>query len=237
MKARSDDVFFKDLYQVFDSPLTGVDCGKKCGPYNEYGVPVCCDIQLVVPAAYEKEWEYLKANSDLWKLWHQGPGEEGLEDEVQDGQVLIQCLGYQRCQRPFRSLTCRAFPFFPYLSSQGEFLGLAYYLDFRENCWIISNLELVSQEYKTEFKAAYQLVFAEYPRTRSAYLDFSTAIREEYSSAGEPLPVLAFNGDLLQVDPSSETVRKDEYNNLAAFGPFQVAKEMAFPDELEDDPG
>jgi len=45
---------FKELYKKFSLPLSGIDCGEKCGPFNDYGIPVCCDIQLVVPSAYDQ---------------------------------------------------------------------------------------------------------------------------------------------------------------------------------------
>ena len=63
-------LFIEDLYNAFSEPLTDLNCGEKCGPYNDYGVPVCCDIQLLIPAAYDLEWAYLGKATDLWHLWH-----------------------------------------------------------------------------------------------------------------------------------------------------------------------
>jgi hypothetical protein len=60
------------LYSLFEAPITALDCGKKCSPYNEHGVPFCCDTRHAVPSAYTGEWRYLQANTDLWHEW-QGP--------------------------------------------------------------------------------------------------------------------------------------------------------------------
>jgi hypothetical protein len=236
MSGPPGNLLFADLYKLFSEPLTGVDCGEKCGPYNDYGVPVCCDIQLLVPAAYDEEWTYLSKSTDLWHPW-QGDQEadpEDLQKNLQSGQVLLECLGYQRCQRPYRSITCRAFPFYPYLSSRGEFLGLAYYRDFRDQCWIISNLNLVSQDYIIEFQGAYQRLFEFFPETRRGYIEFSAYMREQTSSAGEDLVLLGFSDLFYFVHPSTEKVSEINVDELDSFGPFKIAKGLVFPDEMRD---
>ena len=114
---------FETLYAQFDSPITVLDCGKKCAPHNEYGVPFCCDTGHAVPTAYQPEWEYLSKNSNLWRIWDTDDIEETnrLRSEAPDGQLLIGCLGHLQCQRDYRSITCRAFPFFPYITKEGDF--------------------------------------------------------------------------------------------------------------------
>ena len=236
MSGPPGNLFFEDLYKLFSEPLTDLDCGKKCGPYNDYGVPVCCDIQILVPAAYEEEWAYLQKTTDLWHLWqsHQGNDPVDLQEELQSGQVTLECLGYPRCQRPYRSITCRAFPFYPYLSSGGEFSGLAYYRDFRDQCWIISNLEVVSQDYKEEFQGAYQKLFEVYPETRTEFLEFSAYMREKSSRTGEDLIVVGFSGLFYLVNPSTEELSEINPDDLESYGPFKIAKELVFPDEMKD---
>jgi hypothetical protein len=227
---------FKQLYETFSSPITHLDCGQKCGPYNEHAVPICCDINLVIPAAYQKEWEYLQDESDLWKPWlsESEKVQDQIHENLQEGQVLIQCLGHKHCQRQFRSITCRAFPFYPYLTSSGEFLGLGYYWDFRNECWIISNLAFVSLKYKLEFKKAYQRLFDLFPDTLSAYLDFCSHMREVFTREDEDIVVMGFCGELFLVDPDTEGILKGDYDELKAYGPFQVTKEMKFPNEVDE---
>jgi hypothetical protein len=144
---------YADLYQHFKAPLTRFDCGKKCAPYNDLGVPFCCDTQHTVPSAYLDEWSYLTSNTDLWHIWEsKDPKEtERLQKQRPDSQVLIACKGHEHCQRNYRSITCRAFPFFPYLTHQGEFIGLSYYWEYEDRCWVISNLKDVTQEYRKQF--------------------------------------------------------------------------------------
>jgi hypothetical protein len=122
----------KLLYKGFYSPITTFDCGSKCAPYNEKGIPFCCDTRHAVPTAYEVEWDYLQSNTDLWHLWEVADDKEfaRIRARTPAGQVLIECKGHLHCQRHFRSLTCRSFPFFPYFDKMGSFLGLSYYWEY-----------------------------------------------------------------------------------------------------------
>ncbi len=232
MNASAEKRFFEDLYRNFSQPLSQIDCGEKCGPFNEYGVPVCCDINLIIPSAYEAEWDYLQENTDLWSPWSSsGPIDSDLEDEKQDGQVLLKCLGYQYCQRNYRSLTCRAFPFFPYLDSRGNFIGLVYFHEYREMCWIISNLSVVSSEYKAEFQKAFVALFQEYPESKVSYIQYSTYLRNEMAVSGDKIILLDFVENIYIVDPESEISRQVDFDDLESYGPFSITKDLIFPDE------
>ena len=93
---------------------------------------------------------------------------EVINIKVPEGQKLIVCKGHEQCQRNFRSLICRSFPFFPYLSRQGELIGLSYFWDFEDRCWIISNLNSVSQEFRSQFMLVYDFLFEQTPETKGA---------------------------------------------------------------------
>jgi hypothetical protein len=190
----------------------------------------------VIPSAYQDEWDYLREESKLWRPWR-GTTQieaEKLNEDLQDGQVLIQCLGYKDCQRDFRTITCRAFPFYPYLTSSEEFIALAYYQDFRKECWIINNLGVVSLQYKQEFHTVYKRLFDLFPETKTAYLDFSSFMRQNSANNKEDLVALGFAGELFLIDPTTEEVRSGQYSELEAYGPFKIAREMSFPDEIDD---
>ena len=226
--------FFEELYQGFPSALSEIDCGLKCGPHNDRGVPVCCDIRLTIPSAYESEWEFLQERTDLWRPWSSSNDPDNpFEDEIQDGQVLLQCQGHEKCQRPYRTLTCRAFPFFPYLDSRGDFLGLAYYPDYRESCWMISNLELVTNQYRREFRQAYLEIFTRFPTSREIFARYAAFVRTETASQGEQITVLDFADGVFLVDPDSEEITPIDYSDLQAYGVFAVTREMQFPDEKQ----
>lgn len=232
MSKRLDQGVFWELYRDFDMPLCEINCGLKCGPYNDYGVPICCDIHQVIPSAFDLEWRFLKENTDLWQPWSSADRYDGkLDDEILDGQVLLQCKGYQACQREFRTLTCRAFPFYPYLDSEENFRGLAYYPEFRFDCWIISNLEVVTQSFKSAFQCAFERIFELYPDYRQNYIAYSGYERQKAAEENEMIVLLGFTGDVHLIDPLTEADNPVQYKDLTAYGPFEITRELRFPDE------
>ena len=101
MKGTLNPATFKEIYQGFSVPITGLDCGIKCGPNNDYGIPVCCDINQIVPTAFEEEWKYLEPRTELWRVWEGSSTREGKEllKGLETGQVPLQCLGHQHWNR------------------------------------------------------------------------------------------------------------------------------------------
>src|SRR6266545_982350 len=135
------------IYNEFNSPIAEFDCGKKCAPHNPSGKPFCCDICHAVPAAYKSEWNYLEHHTNLWHKWRGDECEDTTSKEVArikvdtpKNMILLACLGPSQCQRDFRALSCRQFPYFPYVTSDYRFIGLAYEWEFESKCWVISNL-------------------------------------------------------------------------------------------------
>jgi hypothetical protein len=236
MNNQPGPVFFKELYKLFSVPITALDCGKKCGPYNDRGVPYCCDIQHTVPAALQEEWDFLRPRTDLWQLWEGNSSGEAQEliAELQDDHVLLVCQGYKFCQRPFRTLSCRAFPFFPYLDQNGILLGLSYYRDYREECWLISNLEAVKAQFIEEFSTGFRRLFEVFPRLKEGYQRYSELIREQSWEAGEQIVLLQPGPRFFLLEPIREILQEIEIGFLPAYGPYQIMKDMPFPDELDE---
>jgi hypothetical protein len=226
---------FQRLYKDFSSPITGVDCGLKCGPYNDYGIPICCDICQVVPSAFEEEWRYLESETDLWSRWEGSSTSEGKEllQELERGQIPLQCLGHEHCQRQFRTITCRAFPFLPYMDSRGKFVGFTYYPDYRELCWIISNLSLVTLAYKKEFQRCFQEIFEYFPEMKKNYQEYSAYLRDMIPSKDNDLVFFDFIGRVFQINPSKGIPQEVSYQDLQSFGPFEVSKDLVFSDEID----
>lgn len=225
---------FASLYARFEAPISALDCGKKCAPYNEHGVPFCCDTRHAVPVAYDEEWKFLQANTGLWHLWQGENAEETRElaSETPDGMVLIACLGHLACQRGFRSLTCRAFPFFPYLDSEKEFIGLSYYWEYDDRCWVISNLQVVSPEYRQQFIDAFENLFAQMPPERDSYARHSAHMRRVFSRWRRTIPLLHRDGSTYKISPRSGKLRQVDAASLPKYGPYKITAQMPFPDEL-----
>jgi hypothetical protein len=231
---------FADLYSRFQAPIAALDCGSKCAPYNERGVPFCCDTRHAVPTAYPAEWAYLQANTDLWHPFGSGPGEAGqapaaarLQAQAPAGHALIACLGHTQCQRGFRSIVCRAFPFFPYLSRAGEFLGLSYYWEYEDRCWVISNLRAVSPEYRLEFILAYDWLFEHLPEERETFRHHSNVMRQIFGRKRRSIPLLHRNGQAYKVTPRNGRLRRVAVESLPKFGPYRLAAALPFPEEVE----
>jgi hypothetical protein len=62
-------------------------------------------------------------------------------------------------------------------------------------------------------------------------------MRDLAAEDGDWLVVLDFTGEVFQVDPVREHVRKVTFQDLAAYGPFQVTKQLMFPNEQHDQGG
>jgi hypothetical protein len=225
---------YASIFAGFDAPVSAFDCGEKCSPYNEGGVPFCCDTRYVVPSAYHGEWEYLQTNNDLWHIWRADSIEETkrLQKEIPQGQVLIECLGFTQCHRSFRALTCRAFPFFPYLSSRGEFIGLSYYWEYRDRCWVISNLQVVSFEYRRQFIATFDRIFDWMPEERTTFSYHSADMRRSFSKQRRRFALLHRDGLIYTINADTEEMRCIEPEKLPKYGVYRISAYLPFPDEL-----
>lgn len=224
---------FGALYAQFEAPISALNCGAKCAPYNEGGIPFCCDTRHAIPTAYTAEWEYLRANTNLWHEWHgTTPAETAeLQAETPPGQVLMECLGAAHCQREYRSLTCRAFPFYPYISSQDEFLGLAFYWDYRDRCWVANHLEVVSDSYRCQFVDAFNSLFARHPEERAHFAAHSQQVRVTFREMRRTIPLVHRDGGVFKVRPKDEHLLPADPAALPKYGPYRIADWLRFADE------
>lgn len=233
----------RQLYANFEAPIAALDCGQKCAPYNDGGKPFCCDICVAVPTLYQSEWDYLSARTDLWFEWKaesctDTPEEAAeevarLTEETQGTMILAECLGPAHCQREYRGLTCRQFPFFPYIDSQGNVLGLSYYWEYEDKCWVISHLDVVTAQYRQEFLQAFETIFERIPGEFENYQFHSQVMRDEFIEKRQAIPLLHRNGDAYKISPGSERLRKVAADQFPKRGPYKLAASMPFPDEAE----
>ncbi|MCX6056201.1 MAG: hypothetical protein NTZ74_15060 [Chloroflexi bacterium] len=201
---------FRSLYSHFDSPISPVDCGKMCSPKNGSGKPFCCDNCQALPVAYKPEWAYLKSSTDLWHLWQGDECESEpcdpheLEEQTPEYLLLLVCKGPAFCEREFRSLSCRQFPFFPYITANSHFIGFTYDWEFKSKCWVIQHLEQVTDTYRKEFTQAFDEIFSCWPEDFDSYVELSEETREHYSSIHRRVPILHRNGSNYLLSPKSE---------------------------------
>lgn len=216
----------RELYANFDQPVTELDCGVRCAQYNQNKIPFCCDICHAVPAAYHREWAYLQEHTDMWHIWRGDECRENPEDprrlleETPDHMLLLACQGIEHCQRDYRVVSCRQFPFFPYISSDLRFLGLAYEWEFEQECWVISNLGAVTVDFQREFIHLYDSLFALWPEEFEGYALKSEDIRFHYQQARRRFPILHRNGGLYLVSPGTERLYRTQPGFTRRFGPY-----------------
>jgi len=221
-------LLFRQFYDRFDAPMTACDCGQKCAAHNPSGKPFCCDICHAVPVAYHQEWLYLKDHTDLWHVWR---GDECASDPVDPAILtaespphltLLACLGPALCQRPFRASSCRQFPFFPYITSDDRFIGLAYEWDFEPTCWVISHLEAVTASYRDEFVAHYDDLFERWSDEYESYVALSEDMRAHFGAHRRRIPLLHRRGGYYLISPTSERARRVTAAQFKRFGPYRA---------------
>ncbi|MBM3124097.1 MAG: hypothetical protein FJZ87_03375 [Chloroflexi bacterium] len=217
---------WRTLYREFSSPITSLDCGRKCAPHNPGGKPFCCDICHAVPAAYEIEWSYFQLHTNLWHVYRgdecgQGSDGENPADSLPEHMLLLACLGPDRCQREYRALSCRQFPFFPYVSSDYRFLGLACEWEWQDRCWVMSHLHKVSQAYRRQFIEIHDRLFSLFQEVFEDYARHSERLRAYHRVKGRRFPLLHRNhGDYL-VSPGSERMQRVIPRTLPKHGNYR----------------
>jgi hypothetical protein len=215
------------FYNGFDAPTTDLDCGQLCAPHNPNGIPFCCDICHAIPAAYHQEWAYLESHTDLWHEWRGDEcATEPLDTQVMRSQTpehlcLLACKGPAFCQREYRSSSCRQFPFFPYITADDRFIGLAYNWDFEDKCWVISHLGEVSNQYRQEFIDTYDQLLADWPDEYDSFYYLSEDMRAHFMKLKRRIPLLHRNGGYYLLSPVSERLVRVDPRELPRFGPYR----------------
>jgi hypothetical protein len=221
------DLNFRRIYDSFDSPVTTIDCGQKCAPHNKNGKPICCDICEAVPAAYHIEWQFLQKNTKLWHEWQGGECKSDPEDpsillsEAPEHQTLLACLGPAFCQRNYRAVSCRQFPFIPYVTADYRFLGLTYEWQFETTCWVINNLDQVTATYKREFITLFDELFALWQEEFDSYAILSEQMRDHFLKIKRRIPILHRNGGYYLLSPGSEQIARIKPDQFKKFAPYK----------------
>ena len=134
--------------------------------------------------------------------------------------ILLACLGPSRCECEFRALSCRQFPFFPCVTSDYRFLGLAYEWESESRCWVISDLSSVTQQYRDEFVRTYDRLFALFQDEFDNYAYQSENLRAEFLRHNRRIPLLHRNGGVYLVNPRRERLYRVDPAQLPRFAPY-----------------
>lgn len=211
---------FARWYEMFSAPVSRFDCGRKCAPLNG-GDPVCCSTQNAVPVVDRPEWDLLRSRTDLWHRFKPYDyATRQIVGELSSGCLAIECKGARHCERENRSLGCRSFPFFPYMTREKEMVGLGVYWVFQDRCWLISNLQVVDRAFIDEFFAVYQAIFAKDKEEFDTYVTFSASCRRVHSRWKRSFPILGRDGRIIMVEPGTGRMRPRKAAEPPRFAPF-----------------
>lgn len=212
---------FAEIYRRFQAPISRFDCGQHCAPLNG-GEPVCCTTRDAVPVVDKAEFKLLQSRTDLWhKFKPQDAAGRKIIDELHPTCTAIECKGAAFCERDNRTMACRAFPFFPYITREGELIGLAYYWTFEDRCWVISNLQIVEREYVRDFISAYEYLFEKDAEEFETMKNHSALMRRVFSRANRIIPIIAREGGYLKVMPKTAELRAARVQEFKPHGPYK----------------
>jgi len=174
------------LYNAFTAEVCDFNCGTLCAPDNG-GEPACCRNDGCAPILYKDELRYLKSNTDMWRRRRARNEEERKEfAEIEDYICYGGCKGVTHCDRRYRSLTCRFFPFEPYIEKSGQFPGLTWVYRCDYLCPLIGNREVrINQEYIDQSVRVWWSMFALYPEEYSCYYEESEKTRRTLKRRGK----------------------------------------------------
>jgi hypothetical protein len=218
---------YRRIYRQFQAPVARFDCGAKCAPHNG-GVPVCCSTEHAIPVADKPEFDLLRSRTDLWRRFKPADAQARREiADLHEDCVAIECKGARHCERENRTMACRAFPFFPYMTRTGEILGLAYYWAFEDRCWIISNLAVVTPDFVRECIEAFEMLFAGDRLECEIHLRLSADMRRVFARRNAIIPIVGRNGAFFAVEPRTHGVRPAAPAEFRAFGPYKDESRLA----------
>ena len=208
------------LYDRFKASVSRYDCGKYCAPLNN-GEPVCCTTGHAIPIMDKTEFRLLRTRSDLWhKFKVTNASDRELLSDMHKTCMAAECKGARHCERDNRSFACRAFPFYPYITREDKVVGLATYWTFEDRCWLMSNMQVVEQDFIEEFIIAYEMVFAKDTYERKVMRDQSANHRRQFSRLGRIIPLIGREGGFFKVMPYTGEIRPAKITEFKKQGPF-----------------
>lgn len=226
-KSRVTPDDFQIIYDRFQTSISRYDCGQHCAPLNG-GEPVCCTTRDAIPVVDKAEFALLRGRTDLWRRFKPyDAASRKIVDELHSTCAAIECKGARHCERDNRTLACRAFPFFPFITRAGELIGLGYYWTFEDRCWVLSNLKIVERGFVRDFIAAYEYLFEKDPEEFETMKNYSATMRRTFSRLGRPIPIIARAGGYLKIMPKTGEIRPAHVEEFKAHGPYKSSAAYA----------
>jgi hypothetical protein len=166
------------LYKSFSAQVCSVNCGALCAPFNR-GIPYCCKHRYQEPILFTGELAWLKTQTALWK--HKPLNTRAHRRSaaaIEDYIKYAHCKGIEQCERKYRSLACRFFPFEPYFESGKKFAGLVFMYRAAKRCPLIDHPTIrINQRYINQAIQVWKKIFAAYPREMELYIHNSRGLR------------------------------------------------------------
>ncbi|MBE7411760.1 MAG: hypothetical protein L6Q54_05040 [Leptospiraceae bacterium] len=178
-------------YTLLNEELTNFDCGSLCKDQND-GVPFCCVPKNAVPFLYRKEFQLLKSRSELWRVWEPKTAQEKKLKSTHEGEdtLFCECKGVAFCERENRSISCRTFPFEPYLDKRGVLVGLIFMKEFLTSCPLSSRLSDIRQEYIDGHFLFWEKLLLRKKDEYDTYKKSSSAYRRWSKKENKKIPLL-----------------------------------------------
>jgi hypothetical protein len=172
------------MYQDFTACATENDCGDLCRNGSR-AIAACCDGRRLGLVVYTEELAWARVRT---ACWHQkrprNPAEQRVVSTWADHIVPARCQHPRRCDRPYRSVTCRLFPLEPYIDARGRFIGLTYMYGAGRACPLIGRQMDLRQEFVNQSVAIWKQIFAAYPEERACYRKASQQLRTRFARQG-----------------------------------------------------
>ena len=182
------------IYKAFMLTAIKDDCGKLCAP-DEDDIPICCNEERALPVLYKSEYDFVIKRTKMWKkLKPRTATEKKIVEETDDDNVYVRCRGHKACDRDYRGITCRIFPFYPYLNLDGELLGLCYNYAVDDDCWLVDKPEIVEREYIERTLEFWEFIFERMPEEKELFMEESTNLRRLKSRQKKQVIVMTPNG-------------------------------------------
>ena len=121
-------------------------------------------------------------------------------------------------------MSCRQFPFFPYITADDRFIGMTYYWDFEPYCWVVSNLGTVTDRFRREFFTTYDALLNEWEEEYDSYYYLSEDMRTTFAQKRRRIPILHRNGGYYLLSPKSDRLSRVEPHQFRQFGFYKAGK-------------